>query len=191
MRKIFILFFLLFLTGCSSPAGSQSSAPTEWGMEDMSIIEVSSQAVISYGMTRTEIEKIVGEEQGISENSVTKDDSIYPGGLFVGYRDDIAAELVLESDAYQTAKGITIGSTMQNVEKICGATEYSLGTVVVGSTSHLTQYLFDQEGNLISSKEMPEQITSSNEYYVVSFEFEENKVVRIRLCDAQFSYKRS
>lgn len=189
MKKLLLLFFVLFMAGCGS---KPSELPVmEWGEEDLSIIEKGTQTTISYGMTKSEIEGILGKEVAVSEASATKEDLIYSGGLFVGYRDGIAAELVIESDAYQTNKGITIGSTMQDVEDVCGYTEFSRGTVVVGSTAHLTQYIFDSDGNPMTTETMPERITSSDDFYVVSFEFESNRVARIRVCDALFSYKRS
>lgn len=113
MKKFFTLLLCLFLTVCLGCSSSQP-APVTWGEDDLSVTQVSSQSVISYGMTRSEIEQIVGEERGVSTASTTKDDSIYYGNLYVGYRDDMAAELVIESDTYRTAKGVTIGDTKED-----------------------------------------------------------------------------
>ena len=190
MKKFFTLLLCLFLTVCLGCSSSQP-APVTWGEDDLSVTQVSSQSVISYGMTRSEIEQIVGEERGVSTASTTKDDSIYYGNLYVGYRDDMAAELVIESDTYRTAKGVTIGDTKEEVEKRCGETDYTRGTIIVGSTAYLMQYLFDQEGNLIPEDNIPDQITTSNDFYTVSFEFEKNRVVRMRICDARFSFSRT
>ena len=77
------------------------------------------------------------------------------------------------------------------MERRCGETDYTRGTIIVGSTAYLMQYLFDQKGNLIPEDNIPDQITTSNDFYTVSFEFEKNRVVRIRICDARFSFSRT
>ena len=55
MKKFFTLLLCLFLTVCLGCSSSQP-APVTWGEDDLSVTQVSSQSVISYGMTRSEIE---------------------------------------------------------------------------------------------------------------------------------------
>ena len=55
MKKFFTLLLCLFLTVCLGCSSSQP-APVTWGEDDLSVTQVSSQSVISYGMTRSEID---------------------------------------------------------------------------------------------------------------------------------------
>lgn len=189
MKKFLIMLFLsvfLILAGCSG----EKPGPASWSQEDLVAIGTSDQGTVRYGMTRKEIEEIAGEPQGTSEEASTKGNTLYEGGLSVGYRDDVAAELVIEGDGWKTNKDAAIGNTLEQIERLCGTTDFSRGTIIVGSTAHLVQYLFDGEGTLFSQATVPDKITTSDEYYIVSFESEKNRVIRIRICDVRYSYER-
>jgi len=75
-----------------------------------------SKLKICYGMTRKEVEKRIGAGEG--DSWVRK----YFPGLTLYYRDDKVSGIILKSsEALQTARGITIGSTSKEVKEKFGS----------------------------------------------------------------------
>ena len=91
-------------------------------IEDLNVVEVNTNKTISVGMTRIEVESILGKEIEIIDLGNTR--FFDYGGLDIYYRNEIIAGIrVTESDRYSTNRGVKIGSSMEEfLEQYKGAT---------------------------------------------------------------------
>lgn len=114
MRKfVFGLVFVLLLSSCSSGAKSYT-------LDDLSLYDTGKKAEIRLGMTKAEVESILGGtiEQGILGNGQIS-------GLSVCFRNDSLTLLAVRQfdedeysiENYKTSRGITIQSAYEQIPK--------------------------------------------------------------------------
>lgn len=115
---------LIMLTGCSQ---GNRFEPDTFSKDDLAIIkEDDSKFKLSYGMSRDDVEKLLGAPKE-DENSF-KHQSSYDFGVRIMYRDDTVAGIVLEESSkgiYQTVRGIGVGMTREQIEAVYGS-KYAL-----------------------------------------------------------------
>lgn len=112
-RGVFVLLFLILLTAC----GSSKSGLT---VDDLAIVKVDDQkAVIKYGMSRADSEKVLGK----GEKMTIGDSFTYNSGVRIMYRNDKVAGISLtdeSADAYETVSGLKIGMLKDEIKEVYG-----------------------------------------------------------------------
>ncbi|MBD8838875.1 hypothetical protein IFU39_13725 [Paenibacillus sp. CFBP 13594] len=115
MRRLFIAFtaVLLFLiTAC----GGKTNTLTE---KDIEIINVHTNEKISHGMSRAEIEKILGKGEKIGDDMFGYDE-----GVTIIYKDDKLIGIMLSNRSkgiFETAQGVKIGMLGSEVLELYGS----------------------------------------------------------------------
>lgn len=117
LRIVVLVGFILGLTACGSSKSNADLLPGSWGESDLSVIDNDSDVAIKFGMTREEVEDLVGDPiDEIDFLGVLE----YPG-LKVHYNDQqqvagiIIDDSTTEHDRYETARHIRYGITVDEV----------------------------------------------------------------------------
>ena len=100
MSLVMVLVCFVAMAGCGEMKESDFE-PGKLVKEDFALINTETGVKLTLGMTKKEIEKIVGEP--ISETSFDKE---YKGELYITYRDDKAVMFIAYEDIYKTPRGI-------------------------------------------------------------------------------------
>ena len=117
-RMLCIISVLALLGGLAGCGGGDTGRFTK---KDLSLYDTVSKKTVSLGMSRDEIEKILGEPD---EDESTSMYSHYKG-LNVGYKENEAVFLELEfskegSASFRTARGININSSKKEISAVYG-----------------------------------------------------------------------
>lgn len=170
-RSLFALLILVILTACgSSPNGLKA--------DDLAAVKAENKEALQYGMSRTDVEKILGEGE---EGALSSRFREYESGITTLYRDDRIVLIYLSEDSagvFKTKSGAEIGMTKDQIIKLYGK-EHSESD----SDSHYT-YFYDSK-NKKYLKDVKNLGDDSENIYVVSFSFnDDGKVKSIGLSDA-------
>jgi len=119
----FIIFFYVISTLTSSTdidfKKEKNVDHNSWqlSIEDLNVVEVNTNNTISIGMTRSEVESILGKE--IETFDLGNARFFNYGGLDIYYRNEIIAGIkVNESDRFSTSRGVKIGSKIEDFLKL-------------------------------------------------------------------------
>ncbi len=100
MSLVMVLVCFVAMAGCGEMKESDFE-PGKLVKEDFALINTETGVKLTLGMTKKEIEKLIGEPTG--ESSVGID---YTEALHIIYRDDKAAIFIAYEDTYKTPRGI-------------------------------------------------------------------------------------
>jgi outer membrane protein assembly factor BamE (lipoprotein component of BamABCDE complex) len=118
-KMIAVLILLLIVIGCS--AGSHFKADT-FSKDDMCIVQTDGgKDKICYGMTRSDVEKILGIGQQGQQGGLKNIE--YDTGVSIFYRNDVVAGVSLEQGSqskFKTSRGAEIGMTKADIKKVYG-----------------------------------------------------------------------
>lgn len=175
MKKIILVFMgILFLTSCGN-----TFEPDVYSKEDMCIVQKETEEKICYGMSRENIEEILGDG---TEGSFGWMD--YNGGVTVAYREGKAAGLVLEKESagqFQTAREAKIGMNKEELKQRYGKKH------AVKSGERNLDYFYDSKEKQ-PLNQLPRRTQKEMEdVYIFSFMFNDNGADRILLLDARMA----
>lgn len=147
-RRGIIVFtlFLVMLAGCNQ---EKKFEPDTFSKADLAIIKEDDQKFkVSYGMSRSDVEKLLGAPKKDSINSRI---SNYDFGVQVMYRNDMVAGIMLDTDSkeiYKTARGVSVGMTKEQIKEVYGS-KYA-------RDEHNLDYIYDSK-NKRFTEELPEK----------------------------------
>ncbi|WP_405115745.1 hypothetical protein MHH28_13600 [Paenibacillus sp. FSL K6-1217] len=158
MRKVtFTLLFVIFLTAC----GSSKSGITP---DDISIVKVDDEkAIVTYGMSRTGAEKVVGEPEDEGIGSRIR----YNNGISITYRDNSVVFISLNEESkgkFKTVDGAEINMNKNDFKKIYGEDK------AVEAPDTLN-YVYDSEKKEYVNELKPDQENAKYKKYLVSVKF--------------------
>ena len=100
MSLVMVLVCFVAMAGCGEMKESDFE-PGKLVKEDFALINTETGVKLTLGMTKKEIEKLIGEPT--AESSLS---SHYTEALYIIYRDDKAAVFIAYEDIYKTPRGI-------------------------------------------------------------------------------------
>ncbi|MDP4087854.1 MAG: hypothetical protein Q8930_01135 [Bacillota bacterium] len=166
---LFIILLLILSTtaafGCS--VKEDGYIPGKFGVSDLSIYDTQSKKSISYGMTKEEVEKILGQSDGKSQ---TVPNSFSYGNCSILYRDNKLVLITLNSDEsfkeerFVTNRGTKLGDKPENIID-------KYGDATTNIPNDITFYFQKSSFNLMLVKE--EDLVSfskdSTDVYLIDF----------------------
>ncbi|MGG4398221.1 hypothetical protein ABEX25_28525 [Paenibacillus thiaminolyticus] len=163
-----MLVLLLLLMGCSG----QKYKPDTFSQDDMCIVKTKGKAKVCYGMSRSEVEKVLGT--GKKESTVAGMFT-YDFGIRIFYRknNDGVAGIILDQDSkdvFKTARGIEIGMPKEDFKKIHGESH------ALENKDYIT-YVFDPKTNEFLDEKYYEQkrdLEEMERIYLLSNRFDIN-----------------
>ncbi|RXZ81696.1 hypothetical protein EBB07_13645 [Paenibacillaceae bacterium] len=163
--------------------------PEQFTELDLSIYDTLKGERISYGMTKADIEQIVGDAEGEAWAFVPShplEALEYADGLQIVYRLDRAISFIMGSEG--TGRFVT----MRNIGMANGAHDHlvAYGLRPTVASEDYDTYLFQQVDN--GYKILEEQNYADNEeltVYHISFQKEDGKLVSVSLSDMLFAVK--
>ncbi|WP_405115747.1 hypothetical protein MHH28_13605 [Paenibacillus sp. FSL K6-1217] len=175
-RSFLVLLFLIFLTACSSKGGGLTT-------DDLAIEKVNDEKqIVSYGMSRSTAEKVLGEGEKDSEaNSYN-----YKNGVRVLYRDNSVVFIYLgeaSKGVYRTVQGAEINMNTDELKKIYGEDNY------IGENGMVFAYAYDS----INKRYLSEMVAGSEErekIYEISFGYNGGELEGILLSDHKATFDR-
>lgn len=183
--KILMALFLsaIVLTGCNSSGGITK--------KELGVVKVDDKdAIVHYGMTRSDAEKLLGKEKNAGKVLVS-----YENGIDVAYREDNVVAIFLKKESegfYTTTSGARIGMLEYEIKNIYGAKDIislpSTYTSYYNYSTETKKFLTQEELNELSGKLKPPE---SEKLYILNFNFSldsPGKVEKIMLSDATFGY---
>lgn len=162
--SLIMLALILLLMGC----GGQKFKPDTFSQDDMCIVKTKGKAKVCFGMSRSEVESVLGTGAGGDMGA-----SKYDDGVQVFYRNEAVAGVVLDKDAkgvFKTARGVEIGMPMDAMKKLHGET-YPLGG------KEFVMYIYHSKNNEFLDEKVFEQQASLEEMekiYALSTRFDLN-----------------
>lgn len=174
-KHLFILglMILLVLSGCSQ---AKKFEPDNFSKDDLAIIkEDDSKFKLSYGMSRTDVEKLLGNAK---EDSMNSRISNYDFGVKVMYREDSVAGIMLTEDSkeiYQTARGASVGMTKEQIKEVYGS-KYALG-------DHNIDYIYDSKNDRFIESPGSKEAEDLEQIYSMSAMVVDGEVNSIFLMD--------
>ncbi|RIX46538.1 hypothetical protein D3P08_25955 [Paenibacillus nanensis] len=152
MYKSLLLIILAFLTACSSVGNNSVSEPTEpvsfeagaFVDQDLSLVHAENKKSIKLGMSRKEVEKLLGEP---TESIDFMKVYIY-SGIKVHYAEDIVDGMMIDDNtpnpaSFQTPRGLQYGDSLEQIESLYGEPQ---DKTINGQTTTLV-YLIEKRGD--------------------------------------------
>lgn len=181
MKKILVsITVLLFIIGCSN----SSKAIEAISPKDLCITHSISKSNICYGDEKSEIEKVIGQENSNSTVSF----SYYDDGVSIIYRDHKVASISLSKDSkgtYQTVIKAKIGDSKDSIKKLFGDSK----AVNIGTNN--LDYFYDTELNVFldeSNHTRSQTQENMDKVLIISFTFDSDGLAeRIMLIDAKMA----
>ncbi|RXZ84627.1 hypothetical protein EBB07_01005 [Paenibacillaceae bacterium] len=176
LKGILAAALFTVLIGCG---GASSFKPDTFSDKDMCIVKVDNEkAKVCYGMSRSEVEKILGNGREGNLHIYTE----YDVGVNLMYRDDIARGVMLNEESegiYKTARGVKVGQTKDDVKSLHGS-KYAIDLA-----ENSMEYYYDNKDNkflgVVSLEDKtPESLVNTS---VLTVWVEDGKIARVWLAD--------
>ena len=150
MSLVMVLVCFVAMAGCGTDkqtGGEVKYKPGTFTKEDFALINTEKNATFTLGMTKEEVESVLGKEVEVVNEGVYK----YSDCLIVTYRDGKVASMSIYSSVfgdndispYMTPRGIKLKDTKEKVQKKYGKFENTYGG---------TYYLDDETGKSYMEK---------------------------------------
>lgn len=159
-----------------------SNDPGDFSMEDLSIHDTITKAIIRIGMSKKEVEKKLGNSTDVNFSNIYN-----YNGLEIFYRNDKVAGLIVRAgenttNRYQTNKNIGLGDKFDEIFN-----NYGNGLV---DKLAVTFLFANENGKLNKVNSMKEIITDPDPapVYVLSISYSNKTVSMILIGDHQFAY---
>lgn len=177
---IVLVLIALTLTGCNSSEGITQ--------KDIGIVKVGDKnAVVQYGMSRSDAEKVLGNGEIVGKTLTT-----YDNGVSVVYRDEKVVAIALKEgskESYTTTSGAKIGMSEDEITKLYSEVE-PLRTPQVSMNSYhynseTGKFLTEEDLVGLSARMLPPE---SDKLYVFFYMFDSlGKINGIQLSDGTYS----
>ena len=153
MSLVMVLVCFAAMAGCGTDkqtGGEVKYKPGTFTKEDFALINTEKNVTFTLGMTKEEVESVLGKEVEVVNRLYG-----YSDGLTIYYREGrVAAIGIYDLDKeqftlpYKTYRGITLGSTANDVEKLYGDLDNGIGTAFFWNAENHRSYT----GKLTSQK---------------------------------------
>ncbi|MRN52559.1 hypothetical protein [Paenibacillus monticola] len=174
LRALILTILIISLMGCSSGFKPDTFSEKDFAFQKVDDVN----AKIHYGMTRKEVEKILGEGEESYLASV-----IYKNGVIVMYSKEKVVGFALSEDShgfYKTSRGVEVGMSKQNIIELFGE-KYAIETPE-GSLD----YMYNLEDKKLLSNEFlktADQKYKENTYLFTAFFNEDGSIRNVYLLD--------
>ncbi|WP_339198473.1 hypothetical protein MKY95_09965 [Paenibacillus sp. FSL P4-0176] len=174
MRKLLYLsiaVLVLLLSACGVKSNSISKV-------DIGVINVHTKEKVSYGMTRSEVEKVLGKGEKIGDDTMFS----YEDGLSIIYKNDQLIGIMLSNSSegiFETVRGIKVGMLASEVLNLYGSENN------ISAESKILQFIYEANSGkfLKAYPKTSEEIKAAQIYMYDSFIDDNQYIFSVSLVD--------